>query len=140
MQVKDVMTKRPEYLNTDASIREVAERMRQTNSGFEPLVQGDKIACTLTDRDITIRAVAEGKGPDDKASSIATNEVLYTYEDNDVKDVLKNMQEQKVQRLVVLNNANDKDLTGIVSIGDIADRCDDDEMARQIASCSRHYH
>lgn len=89
MQVRDVMTTRPEYLNVDASIREVAERMRQTSSGFEPLVQGDKIACTITDRDIAVRAVAEGKGPDDKASSIATNEVLYTYEENDVKDVLK---------------------------------------------------
>lgn len=140
MQVRDVMTTRPEYLNVDASIREVAERMRQTSSGFEPLVQGDKIACTITDRDIAVRAVAEGKGPDDKASSIATNEVLYTYEENDVKDVLKNMQEQKVQRLVVLNNANDKDLTGVVSIGDIANRCDDDETARQIANCSKQYH
>lgn len=140
MQVRDVMTTRPEYLNVDASIREVAERMRQTSSGFEPLVQGDKIACTITDRDIAVRAVAEGKGPDDKASSIATNEVLYTYEENDVKDVLKNMQEQKVQRLVVLNNANDKDLTGVVSIGDIANRCDDDEAARQIANCSKQYH
>lgn len=50
------------------------------------------------------------------------------------------MQEQKVQRLVVLNNANDKDLTGVVSIGDIANRCDDDETARQIANCSKQYH
>ncbi|SFH82299.1 CBS domain-containing protein [Modicisalibacter xianhensis] len=140
MQVKDVMTKRPDYLSVDATIREVAERMSRDSSGFEPLVQGDKIACTITDRDIAVRAVAEGKSPDDKASSIATKDVLYTYEDEDVVNVLKNMQEQHVQRLIVLNNPNDKDLAGVVTVGDIADRCDDDNLAREIVNCSKHYH
>lgn len=140
MQVREVMTKRPDYLSTDATIREVAERMRKANSGFEPLVKDDKIACTITDRDIAVRAFAEGKSPDDKASSIATNEVLYAFEDQDVKDVLKNMQEQRVQRLVVLNNPDDKGFTGVVTIGDIADHCDDAETAKEIANCSKHYH
>lgn len=140
MQVRDVMTKRPDYLSTDATIREVAERMRKDNSGFEPLVQDDKIACTITDRDISVRAVADGKSPDEKASSIGTKEVLYTFEDNDVKDALRNMQEQKVQRLIVLNNPNEKTFVGVVTIGDIADRCDDDEMAREIVNASKHYH
>ncbi|GHB08055.1 CBS domain-containing protein [Modicisalibacter luteus] len=140
MQVRDVMTTRPDYLSIDATIREVAERMSHDSSGFEPLVQGDKISCTITDRDIAVRAVAEGKSPDDKASSIATQDVLYAYEDEDVVDVLKNMQEQRVQRLIVLNNANDKDLSGVVTVGDIADRYDDDAMAREIVNCSKHYH
>lgn len=140
MQVREVMTKRPDYLSTDATIREVAERMRKDNSGFEPLVQDDKIACTITDRDISVRAVADGKSPDEKASSIGTKEVLYTFEDNDVKDALRNMQEQKVQRLIVLNNPNEKTFVGVVTIGDIADRCDDDEMAREIVNASKHYH
>jgi predicted transcriptional regulator len=139
MQVKDVMTKRPEYLNADATIREVAERMRSNDSGFEPLVQGDKIVGTLTDRDITVRAVAEGKSPDDQASSIATDDVLYTFEDEDVTDALKNMQQQKVQRLVVLNNANDKDLSGVVTIGDIASHSQDDEVVKEIVNSCKHY-
>lgn len=140
MQVKDVMTKRPQYLNADATIREVAESMRANDTGFEPLVQGDKIVCTVTDRDIAIRAVAEGRGPDEKASSIATEKVLYTFEDADVKEALKNMQEQKVQRLIVLNNPDAKDLVGVVSVGDIADKCQDDDLARQIVNSSKHYH
>jgi CBS domain-containing protein len=140
MQVRDVMTKRPDYLSVDATIREVAERMSRDSSGFEPLVEGDKIVGTITDRDIAVRAVAEGRSPDDKASSIATKDVLYTYEDDDVVSVLKNMQEQRVQRLIVLNNSSDKDLSGVVTIGDIADRCDDDSMAREIVNCSKHYH
>ncbi|NIC05711.1 CBS domain-containing protein [Billgrantia bachuensis] len=140
MQVREVMTKRPDYCPADATIRQVAERMRKDNSGFEPLVQDDRIMGTVTDRDLTVRALAEGKNPDDKASSIATTEVLYAFEDQDVKDVLRNMQEQKVQRLVVLNNQNDKSLVGVVTLSDIADRCEDDEMAREIANCSKHYH
>lgn len=140
MQVKEVMTRRPQYLGADATIREVAETMRKNDTGFEPLVQGDKIIGTVTDRDITVRAVAEGKGPDEKASSIATEKVLYTFEDVDVKEALKNMQDQKVQRLVVLNNPDSKDLVGVVTVGDIADKCQDDDMARQIVNSSKHYH
>lgn len=140
MQVREVMTKRPDYLSTDATIREVAERMRRDDSGFEPLVENDRIACAITDRDIAIRGLAEGKSPDDKASSIATSNVLYTFEDQDVRDVLRNMREQKVQRLVVLNSPDDKSFTGVVTIGDIADRCEDAEMAKEIANCSKHYH
>lgn len=140
MQVKEVMTTRPEYLDQNATIREVAERMRQNDTGFEPLVDGDKIVGTVTDRDITIRAVAEGRGPDEKATTIATEQVLYTFEEADVKEALKNMQEQKVQRLIVLNNPDKKDLVGVVTVGDIADKCQDDEMAQQIVNSSKHYH
>ncbi|MGR2739346.1 CBS domain-containing protein [Billgrantia sp. Q4P2] len=140
MQVREVMTKRPDYCPADATIRQVAERMRKDDSGFEPLVQNDRIIGTVTDRDLTIRALAEGKSPDDKASSVATTDVLYAFEDQDVKDVLRNMQEQRVQRLVVLNNQNDKSFVGVVTLSDIADRCEDDEIAREIANCSKHYH
>ncbi|EWH03086.1 hypothetical protein Q427_05310, partial [Halomonas sp. BC04] len=54
--------------------------------------------------------------------------------------VLRNMQEQRVQRLVVLNNPDDKALAGVVSISDIASKCQDDELAREIVNCSKHYH
>lgn len=140
MQVREVMTKRPDYCPSDATIRQVAERMRKDNSGFEPLVQNDRIMGTVTDRDLAIRALAEGKSPDDQASTVATSEVLYAFEDQDVKDVLRNMQQQHVQRLVVLNNHTDKRLVGVVTLSDIADRCEDDAMAREIANCSKHYH
>lgn len=140
MQIREVMTQRVDYLNADATIREVASRMRDNDSGFEPLVDGDTIAGTVTDRDITIRGVSEGKNPDDKASSIATRDVLYTFEDSDVVDVLKNMQEQHVQRLVVLNNSDDKRLSGVVTVSDIANNCQDEEVARQIVNCSKNYH
>ncbi|CAM3939895.1 CBS domain-containing protein [Vreelandella rituensis] len=139
MQAKEVMTTRPKYLNTDASIREVAELMRDTDSGFEPLVRGDKVEGVLTDRDITIRGIAEGKKPEDKATDIATQTALYTFSDTDVLDVLKNMQEQEVQRLLVLKSPDQKDLVGIITVGDIADHCNDEAVRKELVNCAKHY-
>jgi CBS domain-containing protein len=72
----------------------------------------------LTDRDIAIRAVAQGRGPDLKVKDVMSDEVLYCFEDEDVADVLRNMGDIKVRRLPVLNR--DKRLVGIVSLTDIA--------------------
>ncbi|MEA2119119.1 CBS domain-containing protein [Halovibrio sp. HP20-50] len=134
------MTTRPQYLSDDVTIREVAQAMRENQTGFEPLANGNKVVGTLTDRDIAVRGVAEGKGPDDKASSIATENVLYTFQDTDVKDALQNMQEKNVQRLIVLNNPQDKDLVGVVTVGDVADKCHGEkEIAEMLVTASRHY-
>lgn len=140
MQVKEVMTKHPRYLDADLTIREVAHAMRENGTGFEPLGDGNKVTGIVTDRDIAIRAVAEGKSLDDKASSIATGKALYTFESESVDDVLQNMANEEVQRLLVLKDADHKDLVGIVTLGDIADRCNDDALARKVVSAARHYH
>ncbi len=100
MKAKEVMTTRPEHLDADVSIRDVAEAMRDSNSGFEPLVRNDKVAGVVTDRDIVVRGIAEGKDPAGKALDIASDKPLYTFEDDELTVVLKNMQEQQVQRLL----------------------------------------
>lgn len=140
MRVKEVMSVRPEYLDKNATIREAALRMRQDDRGFTPIADKDKLVGIITDRDITIRATAEGKSPDEKVGSILTSTVLYCYENDDIADVLQNMQDQEVQRLVVLNNDKNKDITGVVSLSDIADKCDSDDLSRRIAKACRHYH
>lgn len=140
MQVADIMTRHPEYLDAQASIREAAARMKETRRGFTPLAEKDKLVGIVTDRDIAIRAAAEGKSPDEPVSSIASGKVLYCYESDDIRDVLQNMQDREVQRLVVLNNENNKDLTGVVTLSDIASRCDSDDMARRVVNACRHYH
>ncbi|MDX1706823.1 CBS domain-containing protein [Pseudidiomarina sp.] len=139
MQVREVMTTQPHWLKENATIREVAQTMRNNKTGFEPLTDKKKVVGVLTDRDIVVRALAEGKSPDDLARSIATERVLYTYQDVDIEEVVQNMAEQKVQRLLVLNNKTDKDLVGVVTIGDIADQCKDAEMARKVVNATRHY-
>lgn len=141
MQVREVMSRRPNVLGADATIREAAMQMRDDSIGLIPVSRGEKLVGMVTDRDITIRAIADGMSPDDKVSKIISDEVLYCFESDDIKAVLKNMHEQKVQRLIVLNNEQSKDLVGIVSVADIADKCKNDgESAKAIAECCSHYH
>lgn len=140
MQVRDVMTGKPEYLDINASILEASQRMRDEGRGFTPIAEKEKIVGVITDRDIAIRAVAEGRSPNEKVSTILTGKVLYCFQDDDVKDALQNMQTNDVQRLIVLNNEKNKDFVGVVTVGDIADKCEDDDMAKRIVNASRHYH
>jgi len=140
MQIREVMSPRPKVLAADATIREAAIQMRDSSSGLMPIQKNDRLIGMLTDRDITVRGVAGGKSLDDKVSDIIAEEVLYCFENDDVKSVLKNMHQQQVQRLVVLNNDQSKDLVGVVSVADIADKCEDAESAKAIVECCRHYH
>lgn len=140
MQIKDVMSAKPEVLAAEATIREAAMQMREVDSGIVPIYQDNKLIGMVSDRDITVRAIAEGKSPDDKVSDILTDDVFYCFEDDDVTTTLKEMHERQVQRFIVLNNPESKDLVGIVSVADIADKCKDDESARAIAEACSHYH
>lgn len=140
MKVSEVMSSQPEYINASASIREAAQRMDELQSGFIPIVENEKIVGIVTDRDIVKRAVVDGQSLDDPIAQIKSPEVLYCAEDDDVKEVLRNMDENHVQRLIVLNNLEDKNFVGVVSLSDIADYCDDEDVYKQIVACCRHYH
>ena len=140
LRVKDVMTKQPFYLDADVSIQEVSQIMRDKNLGFVPLSKENRIIGVITGRDIALRVVAEAKDPHQKARNIATERVLYTYEDKPIEEVVQNMADQQVQRFLVLNNAKNEELVGIVTLGDIADRCKDEAMAKKVINAARHYH
>jgi signal-transduction protein with cAMP-binding, CBS, and nucleotidyltransferase domain len=130
MRVKDVMTKQPFYLDADVSIQEVSQTMRDKNLGFVPLSKDNRVIGVITDRDIALRVVADSKDPHQKARNIATERVLYTYEDKPIE----------VQRLLVLNNPNNEELVGVITLGDIADKCNDEAMAKKVINAARHYH
>jgi len=84
-----------------------------------PVGDNDRLVGMITDRDIAIRAVAEGKGPDTPVRDVmSTEQVLYCFEDEDLAQVAKNMGEQQVRRLPVVNR--EKRLVGIVSLADVA--------------------
>jgi predicted transcriptional regulator len=135
------MSNLPEYLSADCTIREAARHMNDMNCGFAPLAENDKLVGIVTDRDIAIRAFADGVSPDDKVSTIETPKVLYCCEDDDVEAVLSNMEEQQVQRLIVLNSKESKDFVGVVSLADIADHAKNDQaLCQHIVNCCRHYH
>ncbi|HDZ55425.1 MAG TPA: CBS domain-containing protein [Pseudomonas xinjiangensis] len=139
MQIKELMTSRPEFSSADASIREVATRMQEQDSGFVPIADGEQLVGVITDRDMALRALANGKNPDDKISTIMTSEIRYCFEDDNVNTVLQEMRAQQLQRLVVLDNPEEKDFVGVVSLSDIADNCHDSDMALRIVECCKHY-
>lgn len=142
MQVKEAMSQKPDYLNADDTIREAARHMRDHHTGFMPVARDGKLVGTVTDRDLAMRVLAEGKNLDENLSSIVSGKVLYCFEDTDVKEALRNMHDQHVQRLVVLKDEQHKDLAGIISISDIADKCadQDTELSGLICQATRHYH
>lgn len=118
MRVADCMTRDVRIANPDETVREAARSMLEIDAGVLPVGENDRLVGMITDRDIVARAVAEGRGPDAKVRDVMSAEVKYCYEDDDAQDVLRNMGDQQVRRLPVLNR--DKRLVGIVSLSDFA--------------------
>ena len=119
MQVRDAMTRDVRLATPGQTIRDVAKMMQEIDAGVLPVGENDRIVGMITDRDIAVRAVAEGKGPDTPVREVmSTDQVLYCFEDDDIDDVAKNMGDVKVRRLPVVDR--NKRLVGIVSIGDLA--------------------
>ena len=119
MQVRDAMTRDVRLATPGQTIRDVAKMMQEIDAGILPVGENDRIVGMITDRDIALRAVALGKGPDTPVREVmSTDQVLYCFEDDDIDDVAKNMGEAKVRRLPVMDR--NKRLVGIVSLGDLA--------------------
>jgi CBS domain-containing protein len=117
------------------SIRDVAKMMDQIDAGAMPVGENDRLVGMITDRDIAIRAVALGKGPDTPVREVMSKDVKYCYEDEDLEHVAQNMGELQVRRLPVVNR--DKRLVGIVSLGDIAQREDAKTTGKTTAGVSK---
>ena len=118
MRVAEVMTRDVRLIEPNQTIRDAAKLMAELDAGIMPVREGDRLVGMITDRDIAIRAVAEGKGPDTPVREVLTADVKYCYEDDDTDDVARNMADIQVRRLPVLTH--DKRLVGIVSLGDMA--------------------
>ena len=118
MRVSEAMTRDVRIASPDQSIREAARIMAEIDAGVLPVGENDRLVGMITDRDIAIRAVAEGKGPDTSVREVMTQDVKYCFEDEDTDDVVRNMADQQVRRLPVVNR--DKRLVGILSLGDLA--------------------
>jgi CBS domain-containing protein len=119
MLVRDVMTKGAECVCPSNSLQEAAQKMKNLDVGPLPVCDNDRLVGLITDRDITVRAVAEARDPrTTTVQDVMTPRVLYCFEDQDVQEAARQMQENQIRRLVVLNR--DKRLVGIVSLGDLA--------------------
>ena len=110
---KDVLVARP-----DDSLRVIAEQMDRLNIGALPVCDGRAVVGMVTDRDIVVRAVAQGQSADATAASIMSRDVKYCFEDDDIADVCDRMGDTQIRRIPVLDR--DRNLVGIVSLGDLA--------------------
>jgi len=118
MKVSNCMTRDVTVCAPDDSICKVAVAMAKLDCGVIPIGENNKLVGVVTDRDIAIRGVAQGMGPDTPARELMSDEVLYSFEDQDLDEVSANMASLKVRRLPVVDR--DKNLVGILSLGDIA--------------------
>jgi len=123
--VRDVMTPNPECVTEKDSIQDVARIMKKQDTGVVPVVDGKKVIGMVTDRDIVVRGIAEGKD----CSSLRVNEIMTKHvrsvkEDASVSEVLDLMSKAEIRRVPVVNDKNE--LVGIVSLGDVATNTNQD--------------
>lgn len=118
MRISEAMTRDPKVANPDQTIQEVAGIMLDIDAGVMPVGENDRLVGMITDRDIAVRAIAQGKGPQTTVREVMTEDVKYCFEDENLDEVARNMADQQVRRLPVLNR--DKRLVGILSLGDMA--------------------
>lgn len=136
MKVREAMTRDVRLIAPDQSIQEAARLMAELDIGAVPVQEDDRLVGMITDRDIAVRAVAEGRGPDTPVRQIMSPEVKYCFDDQSVDEVTQNMGDLRLRRLPVLNR--DKRLVGILSLGDLAiDETAQDEAGEALGRISR---
>ncbi|HET9550405.1 MAG TPA: CBS domain-containing protein [Candidatus Binatia bacterium] len=119
MELRDIMTRNVEVVNGNASLKEAATKMKKLDVGLIPVCDGDRLKGLLTDRDITIRATANGRDPSKtKVNEVMSTDIAYCLEDQAVDEAVILMEARQIRRLPILNQ--DKQLVGIVSLADIA--------------------
>src|SRR4051812_15542234 len=118
-KLNEIMTQDVQVIPPTCTVSEAAQKMKELDSGALPVCDGNKLVGMVTDRDITIRAVAAGLDPSQiPVTDVMTRPITYCFDDQDVEEAVRLMEVRKIRRLVVLNR--DKKLVGVLSLGDIA--------------------
>ena len=128
MKISELMTSDVRTVTPEQPIREAARFMLNEDAGAMPVCDGEKLIGMVTDRDIAVRGVAEGLGPDTPVRDVMTGEALFCWEDDDVDDVAAKMSDAQVRRFPVMSRESQR-LVGIVSLGDLS-QGDHDEAAQ----------
>lgn len=118
MKVADAMTRDVQMISPDDTIESAAKLMARRDIGFLPVGENNRLVGTITDRDIVVRALAQGKGGSAHVRDAMTSDVKYCFDDEDMVEVTQNMGEIQVRRMPVVNR--DKRLVGVVSLADAA--------------------
>jgi CBS domain-containing protein len=131
MLAKDLMTTGVECIPPGTPVRDAAQRMKSLDVGFLPICDDDRLVGTLTDRDIVLRVVAEGRDEKTcKVQEVMTTQVFWCYENQSSEEVAAYMAEREIRRVLVLDK--NKRLVGVISIGDLAKGGDEQKAGEAI--------
>lgn len=135
-QIRELMTENPRSIEADRPVIEAARVMRDDDVGLVPVVEGDRLVGTLTDRDIAVRVVAEGKDPQSTSvGEIASTDLVTVDPDQELDEALRLMAQHQVRRLPVVEE--DGRLVGIVAQADVARHGDDRETGQVVEQISQ---
>src|SRR6476661_6929200 len=128
MKVSDVMTRDVQTIRPDQPVQEAANFMLSADAGSIPVTDGERLIGMITDRDIAVRGIAKGYGPDTLVRELMTDDLIVVRVDDDIEEAATRMSEAQVRRPPVIDS--DERLCGIVSLGDLS-RETDSETASQ---------
>lgn len=130
MELRDIMTKHVHVVSPATTIREASRLMRSLDTGILPVCDEQAVIGLVTDRDIVVRALADGKDADSSVTAAMTEAVVCMYEDDDVEEAAQVMEQKQIRRLIVLNR--NQELAGIVSLADLTREVGDEELSGEI--------
>jgi CBS domain-containing protein len=135
MKVSEVMTENVQTVRPDQRVQEAASFMLSADAGSIPVAEGDRLVGMITDRDIAVRGIAKGYGPDTPVRELMSNDIICARVDDDIEDAAARMSEAQVRRLPVIDE--DERLCGIVSLGDLSREADTDCASEALEGVSQ---
>ena len=135
MKISEVMTRDVETVTPDQTAREAASFMLQADAGSIPVKDGDRLIGMITDRDIAVRGVAKGHGPDTPVRDLMSDGLVCARMDDEVEDIAIKMADAQVRRLPVIDES--ENLVGIVSLGDLAREVQGEEAHEALEGVSQ---
>ncbi|MFP2962133.1 CBS domain-containing protein [Myxococcus sp. 1LA] len=134
-KIRDVMTKEPQVINAKDSLKAAAMKMRELSVGPLPVCDGERLTGIITDRDIVVRAVSQGKDPNSTTVAEAmTGQLEYAFDDEDLSVVAEKMRAKGVRRILALDR--DKKLVGIVALSDLLEELAEGEVSETLETIS----
>ena len=134
MKLSEVMTRDVRTVRPEQRVQDAASFMLSADTGSIPVTDGDRLIGMITDRDIAVRGIAKGYGPETQVRELMTDDIICAREDDDVEDVASRMSEAQVRRLPVIDRQ--ERLCGIVSLGDLSREGDEHSATKALEGVS----
>ena len=135
MKVSEVMSRDVQTVRPDQPVQEAAGFMLSADAGSIPVIEGDRLIGMITDRDIAVRGIAKGYGPDTPVRDLMTDDLIVLRIDDDIEEAASKMGQAQVRRLPVIDS--DERLCGIVSLADLSRQADSETASQALEGVSQ---